>query len=125
MKSYRDLDVYQAAHGLGIECHGLSMQLPKHELYETGSQLRRASKSVSANIVEGYGRRRYKAEYVRFLVFAHASCDETIEWLQYTVDLYPDLRDAAEQAMGLANETGGKLNRFVQAVEAKHNQFDS
>ena len=64
MKLYRDLDVYNMAHELGLTCHKLSMKLPKHELYETGSQLRRASKSISANIVEGYGRRRYKAEYV-------------------------------------------------------------
>jgi hypothetical protein len=51
MKSYRDLDVYREAHELGLLCHKLSMQLPKYEHYETGSQLRRSSKSVSANIV--------------------------------------------------------------------------
>ena len=125
MNSYRDLQVYQAAHALGHECHKLSLRLPKHELYETGSQLRRASKSISANLVEGYGRRRYKAEYIRFLVFAHSSCDETVEWLQYILELYPDLRVATQQAMDLANETGGKLNRFIQTVEEKHNEFDS
>ena len=123
MSSYRDLDVYRLAHALGVACHRMSMKLPKHELYETGSQLRRSSKSVSANIVEGYGRRRYKAEYIRFLVFAHASCDETGEWLEYILDLYADLRAPTQQAMDLANETGGKLNRFIQAVEEKHNEF--
>ena len=61
MSSCRNLDVYKIAHGLGLDCHRLSMQLPRHELYETGSQIRRASKSISANVVEGYGRRRYKA----------------------------------------------------------------
>jgi four helix bundle protein len=125
VNSYRDLQVYQAAHALGLECHTLSLRLPKHELYETGSQLRRASKSISANLVEGYGRRRYKAEYIRFLVFAHSSCDETVEWLQYILELNPDLREATQQAMDLANVTGGKLNRFIQAVEEKHNEFDS
>jgi four helix bundle protein len=99
------------------------MKLPKYELYETGSQLRRSSKSVSANIVEGYGRRRYKTEYIRFLVFAHASCDETVEWLQYLLDLYPDLAATTQMAICLANETGGKLNRFIQTVEEKHNDF--
>ncbi len=124
MKSYRDLDVYREAHALGLACHRLSMRLPKHELYETGSQMRRSSKSVSANIVEGYGRRRYKAEYVRFLIFAHASCDETVEWLQYILDLYPDIQTLARETLDQANQVGARLNRFIQAVEAKHNEIE-
>jgi len=58
MKSYRDLDVYKLAHTLGVEIHKSSFLLPKHELYEIGSQMRKSSKSVSALIVEGYGRKR-------------------------------------------------------------------
>jgi len=124
MRSYRDLDVYREAHTLGITCHRLSMQLPKHELYEIGSQMRRSSKSISSNIVEGYGRRRYKAEYVRFLIFAHASCDETVEWLQYILDLYPDVQSFASETLDHANLVGARLNRFIRAIEARHNEFD-
>ena len=62
-------------------------------MYETGSQLRRASKSISANIVEGYGRRRYKAEYIRYLIFAHSSNNEAIEWLEYIRDCHPAHKD--------------------------------
>jgi four helix bundle protein len=47
-------------------------------MYELGSQLKRSSDSVVSNIVEGYGRRRYKADFIRFLVFSYASCLETI-----------------------------------------------
>ncbi len=104
--SYRDLDVYREAHVLGLACHRLSMQIPKYQLYETGSQLRRASKSVSANIVEGYGRRRYKADYIRFLVFAHASCDETVEWLQYILDLYPDHEEVVQSTLNQSESSG-------------------
>jgi four helix bundle protein len=86
--SYKNLEIYQLAHSLGVDIHRLSLQFPKFELYETGSQLRRASKSISANIVEGYGRKKYPAEYVRFLIFALASSDETMEWLQYTKDCH-------------------------------------
>ena len=64
---YKDLEIYHTAHELGVACHHFSLLLPKYELYETGSQLRRSSKSISANIVEGYCRRRYKAEFIRFL----------------------------------------------------------
>lgn len=97
--------------------HKLSLKMPKHELYETGSQMRRASKSIS---VEGYGRRRYKAEFIRFLIFAQASCDETAEWLKYIHDCYKDLKEEADQLLLSIDELGKKINRFIQAVESKH-----
>lgn len=76
--SYKDLDIYNLALRLFFEVHSLSLKLPRHELYELGSQIRRSADSIVTNIVEGYGRRRYKAEYIRFLTFSHASTDETI-----------------------------------------------
>ncbi len=90
-KSVWDLKIYRSAHALGVAAHDLTLRLPKYELYETGSQLRRAAKSVSANVVEGYGRRRYKAEYLRFLIFAKASLSETEEHLHYIRDCHSDL----------------------------------
>ncbi|HMR85242.1 MAG TPA: four helix bundle protein [Niabella sp.] len=83
MKSYRDLNIYKESHRLATEVHHLSLLLPKFELYEEGSQIRRSAKAVSTAIVEGYGRRRYKAEFIRFLVFSQSECDETIEHLDY------------------------------------------
>ena len=76
MKSYRDLEVYQSAYQLAIKVHKMTMTLPKYEMYEQGSQVRRSTKSIKDNIVEGYGRNRYKNEFIRFLVYAHASCDQ-------------------------------------------------
>lgn len=114
--SYRDLEVYQLAHRLGVELHRFSLSLPKYELYETGSQLRRASKSISANIVEGYGRRRYKADYIRVLVYAHSSSDETIEWVEYVKECHADHAEAAERHLAQLDTLGRKLNRFIQSV---------
>jgi four helix bundle protein len=57
----------------------MSLKLPKFEMYETGSQIRRSSKSVRSNIVEGYGRRRYRNDYIRFITYALASNDETTD----------------------------------------------
>jgi len=76
-QTYEDLEIYRLSHDLAIEIHKVSLSLPKFELYEEGSQLRRAAKSIPVNIVEGFGRRRYKNEFIRFLTFALASCDET------------------------------------------------
>ena len=114
------LTVYRLAHHLGVAAHRLSLQLPKFELYETGSQLRRAAKSVSANLVEGYGRRRYKAEYLRFLVFAKASLSETEEHLHYIYDCHSEHQPAAAILLEDADLLGRRLNRFMQLIEAHH-----
>ncbi len=71
MSSFRDLEIYKSAYSLALKVHKLTMQLPKYELYEQGSQVRKSSKSIKDNIAEGYGRRRYKAEFIRFLIFSH------------------------------------------------------
>lgn len=64
MKSYRELDIFKLAYSLALDVHKMTMTLPKYELYEQGSQLRRSSKSVKDNIVEGYGRKKYKADFI-------------------------------------------------------------
>lgn len=76
MKSYRDLDIYKDAFQLAQEVHKLSLTLPKHELYEQGSQIRRSTKSIKDQIAEGYGRKRYKNDFVKFSTYSQASCDE-------------------------------------------------
>jgi|SRR6516165_10877095 four helix bundle protein len=81
--SYRDLEIWKLAPQKAAAVHRMTLQdPPKFETYEEGSQIRRSAKSASANILEGYGRRRYKQEFIRFLGFAHASCDETIDHLE-------------------------------------------
>jgi len=121
--TYRDLEIYQLAHQLGVDIHKFSFRLPKFELYETGSQLRRASKSVSANIVEGYSRRRYKAEFIRFLTYAHSSCNESIEWVEYVKDCHEGFKTASEEFLERLDKLGAKINRFISAVERNHKTF--
>lgn len=114
--SYLNLQVYHRAHAFGVACHRLSLLLPKYELYESGSQLRRASKSVSANIVEGYGRKQYQADYIRFLVIAQASNDEAREWLLYILECHPDHSESARQLIFENEEIGRMLNSFIQSI---------
>ena len=52
MQSYKDLEIYQLSHKLGLDIHKMSLELPKFELYEEGSQIRRSSKAISTNIVD-------------------------------------------------------------------------
>ena len=97
-------------------------KLPSFEQFEEASQIRRSSKSVRSNIVEGYGRRRSKPDFIRFLTFALASNDETIDHLETLYEtsslkdenLYNDLYTRLQ-------ELGKKMNLFIQSVEKRHN----
>ncbi|OHB78543.1 MAG: four helix bundle protein, partial [Planctomycetes bacterium RBG_16_64_10] len=81
--SYKKLTIWQEARELVVDIHKMTLtKLPKLEHYEEASQIRRSVKSVKSAIVEGYGRRRYKQEFVRFLTYALASCDETVDHLE-------------------------------------------
>lgn len=87
--NYKDLEIWQLSREIVVEIHKVTLQLPKFEMYEEGSQVRRSSKSTKSNIVEGYGRRNYKNEYIRFITFALASNDGTLDHLEnlYALDL--------------------------------------
>lgn len=120
MSSYKDLEIYKLAYKLSIKVHKESLKLPFFELYEQGSQVRRSSKSVRDNIVEGFGRRKYKAEYVKFLTYSIASCDETTNHLTSIIELYPD----QEGFLGLKPEyekLGKMINNYLQYVETSWN----
>ena len=81
--SYKDLEVWYIANRIVIEIHRMTIEdLPKFEMYEVGSQIRRSSKSIKSNIVEGYGRRKYQKDYLRFLIFALSSVLETNDHLE-------------------------------------------
>lgn len=83
MESYRDLEIYHESKRLAIEIHLMSLHLPKFEIYEEASQVRRSSKAVTSMIFEGFARRRYKPDYVKHLVYSLAECDETIIHLDF------------------------------------------
>ncbi|MBW6534699.1 MAG: four helix bundle protein [Mariniphaga sp.] len=121
MKSYRDLDIYQTAYRLAIKVHKMTLTLPKYEMYEQGSQVRRSTKSKKDNIVEGYGRKRYKQEFVRYLVFAHASSDEAISQLTMIDEIHFEsigLTDLISEYEIL----GRKIYKFMEYVEQNWNE---
>jgi len=117
MKSYRDLEIYNLSYELAIKTHKMSLKLPKYELFEEGSQIRRSSKGITSNIVEGYGRRRYKADFVKFLVYAHASCDETILHLNFIKDTHDIAEKDISFFLNEYEKLGRKINKFIQYVE--------
>lgn len=115
--SYNKLDIYNISFDLFIRAHKSSFLLPKYELYELGSQLRRSADSVVSNIVEGYGRSRYKADYIRFLVMCHGSNNETISHLDKIIVLYPEISFEFKNLRSEYDILGRKINKYIQYVE--------
>jgi four helix bundle protein len=118
MSSYRDLEIFIESERLAIEVHMISLTFPKFEQFEQGSQLRRSSKSIAANIVEGYGRKRYKADFIKHLVISHSECDETLFHLNivHKTGSFSDNEKFTELTQAYM-ELSKKLNKFIQGVE--------
>ena len=124
--SYKNLEIYQLARQNAIAVHEMSLKLPKFEMYETGSQIRRSSKSVRSNIVEGYGRRVYQNEFIRFLIFAQASNDETLDHLESLFETGSLNDQIVYDNLHLqTNLLGKKLNKFIKAVSNNKKQETS
>jgi four helix bundle protein len=88
IKDFSDLMVYQKAYEKSLEIHRETLNYPKQEQYELGSQMRRASKGICANIAEGFGKQNVStAEFKRFLLIAIGSADEMRVWVRYSLDL--------------------------------------
>jgi four helix bundle protein len=120
-QGYKKLKVYVVSHDLAVRVHKMTVKLPRFEMMEEGSQIRRSSKSVSSNIVEGYALRRYKQEYIHYLSRALASSLETVEHLDFLFEtgslkdeaLYKDLRERY-------GELNSMLYRFVESIASQH-----
>ena len=119
--SYRDLDIYSKAHKLAVEIHQLSLKLPKFEMYEQASQIRRSSKSIKSNIVEGFGRRRYKQEFIKFLTYSLASCDETRDHLDtlYETESLGD-KEKYKYFCQEYDHLGRMISNFIKSVQSGH-----
>src|SRR4051812_15344622 len=79
--SYKSLEIWRVAREQSIAIHAMTLQLPKFEQFEEGQQIRRSAKSTRSTIVEGYGRRMYNKDYIKYIVYALASNDETTDHL--------------------------------------------
>ncbi|MFP4042570.1 MAG: four helix bundle protein [Bacteroidales bacterium] len=84
-KSHRDLDVYKLAFKTALEIYKLSLSFSKEEKYSLTDQVRRSSRSVCANIAEGYRKRRYEKSFISKLSDAEAEAGETQVWLEFAL----------------------------------------
>jgi four helix bundle protein len=121
MSAYKQIQVYQDAKTLAVDIHNMTLNnLPRFEMYEQGQQIRRSSKSVPANIVEGYGRRRYKNQFILHLTYAIASLDETKCHLEILCETGSLAENLFSPLYAAAEELGRRLYRFREAVIQQH-----
>ncbi len=85
IKHHWELDVYKLAMEMSREVFQLSKSFPKEETYSLTDQIRRASRSVSAQLSEAWRRRKYEAVFVNKLNEAEGEAAETQTWLEHAV----------------------------------------
>jgi len=88
MQSFENLEVFKRAYKVSLEIHKKTLLFPKEEQYGLADQMRRASKSICANLAEGYAKRAASsAEFQRFLMMGVGSAEEMRVWIRYAFDL--------------------------------------
>ncbi len=112
IKSFRDLEVYKEAYELMLLVHEEVKKLPTYERNDLASQIRRASKSCSANIAEGWARRRFEKEFKRFLDSSIGSANEMEVHIETARDLKYLNQDYCEELLLRYKNLGGKLNNL-------------
>ena len=110
-RRFEDLEVFQRAYRLSLEVHRASLEFPRIEQFALADQVRRASKSICANLAEGFGRQQQsKPEFRRFLMMALGSADEMQVWAMYCRDLGYIGADVAERWQGEYREIARMLS---------------
>jgi four helix bundle protein len=86
MAGFRDLLAYKKAFSLAMRIFEVSKKFPKEETYSLTDQIRRSSRSVTANFAEGYRKRKYPAHFVLKMTDSDAENSETSVWLDYALE---------------------------------------
>ena len=110
LRGFEDLAVFRRAYRVSLEVHRASLEFPRIEQWALADQIRRASKSICANLVKGFGRQGWsKSEFRRFLMMATGSADEMQVWTLYCRDLGYIEADVAERWQGEYREIARML----------------
>jgi len=109
LRGHRDLKVYQLAYKLAMDIFHSSKRFPREELYSLTDQIRRSSRSVAANLAEGFRKRRYPAMLVSKLTDCDAEASETQVWIDFAFDCGYLSKENREQLTSGYEEVGKML----------------
>src|SRR5207245_4305314 len=113
LRGHRDLKVYQLAYKLAMEIFFLSKAFPREEVYSLTDQIRRSSRSVAANIAEGFRKRRYPNMLVSKLTDCDGEATETQVWIDFAFDCAYLSRENRERLITGYEEVGKTLSGML------------
>jgi four helix bundle protein len=114
IKTFFDLDVYRLGNEYAMNIFAITKSFPKAETYSLTSQIIDSSRSICANIAEGWGRRVYESEFKKFLVYSMGSLQETKSWLGFAVQCEYITKEKFDQLLEEAEVIGSKLFKLHQ-----------
>jgi four helix bundle protein len=109
-----DIDAYQMAYDFSMAIFTISKQFPKEEKYSLTDQITRSSRSICANIAEGWGKRTYENEFKKHLVYSLGSLEETKTWLRFALDCNYLAEEKYNELSIALNNIGGKIFKLLQ-----------
>ena len=107
------MEIYNRSYNIALKIHEITKSFPESERYDLTSQVRRASKSIPANIAEGWGRQS-KEEFKRFAKISLGSCDEMQVHLSFCKDLGYISEQGYIELSKEYDEVGRMLNVTIQ-----------
>lgn len=117
MDGHKSLRVYQLAYKLAMEIFEISKSFPREERYSLTDQMRRSSRSVPANIAEGYRKRQYPNAFANKMSDADGEATETQVWLDVSKDCKYINDETHERLIREYKEVGNMLGHMIQHPE--------
>jgi four helix bundle protein len=122
INSVGDLEVYKLGFDTAMKIFEVSKAFPKEEKYSLTDQIRRSSRSVCANLAEGWRKRRYKAVFINKLLDSAQEAAETQTWLQFALqcqyinkELFEELNEKYEHIFAMLNNMEKKADSFCKS----------
>jgi four helix bundle protein len=117
MQGHKSLKVFQMSYRLAMEIFHLTKSFPSEERYSLTDQIRRSSRSVPANIAEGYRKRQYPKMFVNKLSDSDGEGTETQVWLEFSKDCGYLSEDVCNRLLREYEEVGRMLGSMIQYPE--------
>ncbi len=118
IKSFRDLEVYKLSRDVSFKIFEITKQFPKEEIYSLIDQIRRSSRSVSAQIAEAWGKRRYEKHFISKLTDSDAEQLETQHWIEVSQDCGYISKDTANELLEKYFSIGRMLNSMMNKSDS-------
>ncbi len=117
---FNDLRIYQIAISLEKEVFNIVIKIPYSWNIEQIDQIKRSSSSISTNIIEGWNRRFYPRDFLRFLAISLGSSDETQHHIRILFDKNYISKDIFDRLSNEYKNLSIKILNFINYLKKKH-----